>query len=64
MVTVAGYVNGTLIVPELNKTSFWANPRSAFLSAVTAILNNSLKDILYIIVFYCFTYSELRREYI
>uniref|UniRef100_A0A453DJG3 O-fucosyltransferase family protein n=1 Tax=Aegilops tauschii subsp. strangulata TaxID=200361 RepID=A0A453DJG3_AEGTS len=42
MVTVARYLNVTCIVPELDKTSFWADPRSAFLSAVTAILNNSV----------------------
>ena len=60
MVTAARYFNVTCIVLELDKTSFWADPRSAFLSAVTAILNNSLKDFLYLILFYCFAYSEFR----
>ena len=59
MATAATYLNVTLIMPKLDKTLFWADSRSAFLSVVTAILNNSLKDILYIIVFYCFAYSEL-----
>ena len=27
MVTIARYLNVTLIVPELDKTSFWADPR-------------------------------------
>ena len=30
MVPVARYLNVTLIVPELEKTSFWADPRLAF----------------------------------
>ncbi|KAM3275979.1 hypothetical protein ACQJBY_044387 [Aegilops geniculata] len=60
MVTVARYLNVTLIVPELDKTSFWADPRSAFPSAVTAILNNSVKDCLCLILFCCFAYSEFR----
>ena len=27
MVTIARYLNVTLIVPELDKASFWADPR-------------------------------------
>jgi len=27
MVAIARYLNVTLIVPELDKTSFWADPR-------------------------------------
>lgn len=27
MVTIARYLNVTLIVPDLDKTSFWADPR-------------------------------------
>lgn len=32
MVTIARYLNVTLIVPELDKASFWADPRWYFLS--------------------------------
>lgn len=30
MVTIARYLNVTLIVPELDKTSFWADPRFVY----------------------------------
>ncbi|KAJ0571448.1 putative GDP-fucose protein O-fucosyltransferase [Helianthus annuus] len=36
MVAIARYLNVTLIVPELDKTSFWADPRYAKLSLVLA----------------------------
>jgi hypothetical protein len=31
MVTVARYLNLTMVIPELDKQSFWADPRCAFL---------------------------------
>ena len=43
MVTVARYLNVTLIVPELDKTSFWADPRSVFLSGLAVTLTNSVE---------------------
>jgi len=30
MVTVARYLNLTMVIPELDKQSFWADPRCAF----------------------------------
>lgn len=34
MVTVARYLNLTMVIPELDKQSFWADPRCAFLPYV------------------------------
>ena len=37
MVTVARLLNLTLVVPELDKTSFWADPRSVHCSEKTLL---------------------------
>lgn len=39
MVAIARYLNATLIVPELDKTSFWADPRS--IKTIIIAYNNS-----------------------
>lgn len=36
MVTIARYLNVTLIVPELDKTSFWNDPRYVVHSCLTS----------------------------
>ena len=38
MVTVARLLNLTLIVPELDKTSFWADPRCVYHSEKVTLL--------------------------
>ena len=37
MVAIARHLNVTLIVPELDKTSFWADPRSLSLNKIMAL---------------------------
>ena len=39
MVAIARYLNVTLIVPELDKTSFWADPRWVFLYVFATTLS-------------------------
>ena len=60
MVTVARYLNVTLIVPELDKTSFWADPRSAFLLHSLLHLQIQLRAAL---PFCCFVCSEFQDRF-
>lgn len=68
MVAIARYLNVTLIVPELDKTSFWADPRYALLQSilmflfflVTGSLNDSLDHSLsstYLVIVLLATYK-------
>lgn len=46
MVTIARYLNVTLIVPELDKTSFWADPRCVLDSITVYVLAKALSIII------------------